>query len=99
MFGVSDRSTKINGEYTTIPTLIDFARTQQKIAFDNKLLYWNLFEAMGGKNSMIELVNKKLANKDYTHLTHGGGTVVSTYFLKSFLYEMDKYKKRKKSSV
>ena len=37
----------------------------------------NLYQAMGGAGSMKRLVDKRMANKDYAHLSYGGGAYVA----------------------
>ena len=74
-------------------------QAQERIASENKLLFWNMFEAMGGENSMAAFANAKpaLANKDYTHLNFAGGRKVGLVLAKSFIYEVENFKKRRNS--
>ncbi len=97
LLSVSDRSQRRQGNFVTMPVIPYLIQAQEKIAFDNKLLFWNLFEAMGGENSMAGFANAKpaLANKDYTHLNFAGGRKIGLSFARSFIYEAEKYKKRK----
>ncbi len=99
LLSVSDRSQRRQGEFVTMPVIPLLIQAQEKIAYDNKLLFWNLFEAMGGENSMARFANGKpaLANKDYTHLNFAGGRVIGLSFARSFIYEVDKYQKRRNS--
>jgi lysophospholipase L1-like esterase len=99
LLSVSDRSQRRQGQFVTMPVIPFLIQAQEKIAFDNKLLFWNLFEAMGGENSMAGFANSKpaLANKDYTHLNFAGGRKVGLSFARSFIYEVEKYEKRRKS--
>ncbi|MEI6680057.1 MAG: hypothetical protein WCL21_15695 [Mariniphaga sp.] len=99
LLSVSDRSQRRQGQFVTMPVIPILIQAQEKIAFDNKLLFWNLFEAMGGENSMAGFANSKpaLANKDYTHLNFAGGRKVGLSFARSFIYEVEKYQKRRKS--
>ncbi|MEI8048426.1 MAG: hypothetical protein WCI92_13660, partial [Bacteroidota bacterium] len=101
LLGVSDRSKRSQGQFVTMPVIPLLIQAQEKIAFDNKLLFWNLFEAMGGENSMALFANSKpaLANKDYTHLNFAGGRKVGLSFARSFIYEVEKYQKRRSSLV
>jgi len=101
LLSVSDRSQRRQGEFITMPVIPMLIQAQEKIAYDNKLLFWNLFEAMGGENSMADFANAKpaLANKDYTHLNFAGGRKVGLSFARSFIYEVEKYKKRRNSLV
>jgi hypothetical protein len=99
LLSVSDRSQRRQGQFVTMPVIPYLIQAQEKIAYDNKLLFWNLFEAMGGENSMAGFANSKpaLANKDYTHLNFAGGKKVGLSFARSFIYEVEKYQKRRKS--
>lgn len=99
LLSVSDRSQRRNGQFVTMPVIPLLIEAQEKIAFDNKLLFWNLFEAMGGENSMAAFANSKpaLANKDYTHLNFAGGRKVGLSLARSFIYEVEKYQKRRNS--
>jgi hypothetical protein len=49
---------------------------------------------MGGPGSIIQLAHQKprLANTDYTHLTHEGGKVIGLMFAKLFLEEQAKWR-------
>jgi len=99
LLSVSDRSQRSQGEFVTMPVIPKLIQAQEKIAFDNKLLFWNLFEAMGGENSMAGFVNSSpaLANKDFTHLNFAGGRKVGLLLAHSFINEVENYKKRRNS--
>ena len=99
LLSVSDRSQRRQGNFVTMPVIPVLIQAQEKIAYDNKLLFWNLFEAMGGENSMAAFANAKpaLANKDYTHLNFAGGRVIGLSFARSFIFEVEKYQKRRNS--
>ncbi len=99
LLSVSDRSQRRQGQFITMPVIPLLIQAQEKIAFDNKLLFWNMFEAMGGLNSMALFANSKpaLANKDYTHLNFAGGRKVGLSLARSFIYEVDTYQKRRNS--
>lgn len=99
LLSVSDRSKRSQGQFVTMPVIPFLIQAQEKIAYDNKLMFWNLFEAMGGENSMAGFANSKpaFANKDYTHLNFAGGRVIGLSFARSFIYEVEKYQKRRNS--
>ena len=101
LLSVSDRGSRQAGQFVTMPVIPFLIDAQQKIAADNKLLFWNMFEAMGGENSMVGFVNANppLANKDYTHLNFAGGRKIGLSFARSFTYEVENYKKRRNSIV
>jgi lysophospholipase L1-like esterase len=85
LIGCSDKSTKTNGVYQTdegIPALISL---QQNLAQQNQIAFWNLYENMGGYNSMLQWVNGEttLAYKDYTHITFKGAQKIATMLYNS----------------
>jgi hypothetical protein len=100
LLSVSDRSAREQGSFVTMPVIPYLIRAQQKIASDNNLLFWNLFEAMGGRNSMAKFVDAKppLANKDYTHLNYAGGRKIGISLARSFIHEVNNYQERRKNS-
>ena len=97
LVSVGDRSTKIDGKFVTIPNLPNFVEMQRKLAIQNKIMFWNMFEAMGGEGTMVDWVqNKKpLANKDYTHLTFRGGKQLASLFCRALINEVNKNGKKK----
>ena len=100
VIGCSDRADNIDGELKTMPSVKRLVDVQRQMAADNQVCFWDLFEAMGGDGTMVEWANTpkhSLANKDYTHLTFYGGKKVADTFLKTILYEREKYERRKRS--
>lgn len=90
---VSDRATKKQDRYETMPEIPEFVIVQQDMAKQTNTAFWNLFEAMGADSSMINMVNanQPLANKDYTHFKPLGGSYIASYFYYSLLYAYEKY--------
>lgn len=78
VIGPSDMSTRINGEYASYPNITLIRDAMRNAAFDNGCAFWDLFEAMGGQNSMVSWVNETppLAGKDFTHFTSKGAQYV-----------------------
>ena len=58
---------------------------QQLMASEHRVAFLNLFQAMGGRESMKGLVDRGLANKDYTHLNFGGGKQIAKPIVESLL--------------
>ena len=81
-----DRSIKDGTKYQTSPDIPILVKTQSEFAKETGCAFWNLYEAMGGYNSMLELVNQNppLAGKDYTHFTRRGADYVAELLLKFF---------------
>lgn len=101
MLSVSDRSERKDGNFVTMKAIKGLVTVQEKFAYDNKLLFWNLYEAMGGENSMARFVksNPPLASKDYTHLNFDGGKIIGHSLARSFIHEGEKFTERRKNLV
>jgi lysophospholipase L1-like esterase len=100
LLSVSDRSTNIEGRFRTaksIPTLRD---AQRYIAKSTGVAFWDMYEAMGGENSMIQFVHAKpaLAAKDYTHVNFKGGGKLAGLLARSILYEFEKFEQKNKTN-
>ncbi|MGM5631664.1 hypothetical protein O2K51_12245 [Apibacter raozihei] len=96
LISVGDRSKKINGAYKTLPTIKLMVEAQRAIAAENKIAFWNMYEAMGGESSMVDYVtaNPPKANKDYTHINFLGGKEIGTLLFNSLLFEYEKAKSK-----
>ncbi|MFH0735730.1 MAG: hypothetical protein V1773_14020 [bacterium] len=94
LISVSDKSVKKGGKFVTDPGVISLLKAQQNIAQDNGIAFWNLFEAMGGPNSMPQWVdsNPPKAFKDYTHFNLDGAADIAELLGDALL---DAYKNKK----
>ena len=59
---------------------------------DNGIAFWNMFDAMGGLNSMQHWVDQDLAATDYTHFSPSGTKVISELFFLSFYMDLNDLK-------
>lgn len=93
VIGVSDMSRRMNGNYESYPNIELIRDAQKKAAFRAGCPFWDLYEAMGGKNSMPSWVEAtpKLATSDYTHFTSQGADVVAEMFYRALIYEYDNF--------
>jgi lysophospholipase L1-like esterase len=94
VIGVSDMSRNVGGKYVSYPNIEKIRNAQRNAAFKANCAFWDLYEAMGGKNSMPSWVEAKpepLATKDYTHFTAKGAGVVSEMLYKALMTEYDAY--------
>jgi hypothetical protein len=98
LVSVSDRSSNASGEFKTMKGIPVMRDAQRLVAERTGIAFWDLFEAMGGENSMVKLAEAKppLAAKDYTHLTFKGGKKLASRMVKSLLHEKKKYEEKKK---
>jgi lysophospholipase L1-like esterase len=93
LVSVSDRSTNIDGNYKTDESIPALRNIQREIARRTEITFWDMYSAMGGKDSMVKYVSSRpaLAAKDYTHLTFTGGRRLAGHLVRSLLFEFDKY--------
>ena len=94
IISTSDIAVRQGTEVTTKPSIPLLVEAQYEIARETGAAFWNLYAAMGGKDSMVEWVNaeKPLASKDYTHLNFRGGKKVADMLTRTLLEEYDIYK-------
>ncbi len=84
LIGPSDMSRLHDGIFETYPYLPYTVDRMQKMCAENGVVFWNLFAAMGGKNSMPAWVAQGLAGKDYVHFSPRGASIASQYFFEAF---------------
>jgi lysophospholipase L1-like esterase len=92
--GVSDMSYNTGNGYESYPNIEKIRDAQRNAAFKAGCAFWDLYEAMGGHNSMPSWVfaqPQALANKDFTHFTAKGAGIVSEMLYKAILSEYDDF--------
>lgn len=92
---VPDRDQRTHAGIRTMNGVESLVGYQQLMASDCHVAFFNLFKAMGGRESMKALVDRQLANKDYTHLKHKGGEELSRQFFDSLMAGYENYHRRK----
>lgn len=93
MLSVHDKSMKRGTQFITDPSILKLLKTQIDIAKATDIAFWNLFEAMGGKDSMPNWVNSNppMAFKDYIHFNDQGAKKVADLLSDALLEAYDKY--------
>ncbi|MBR5444463.1 MAG: hypothetical protein IKV22_08785 [Paludibacteraceae bacterium] len=74
--GPSDMSTRIDGEMVTYPLVPYMDKLLKKMAEEEQIAYWSMYDAMGGQNSMVKWVEIGWAGSDYVHFTRAGANKV-----------------------
>ena len=92
LLSVSDRGVNQDGKIVTMEAILKLRDMQRQIAQKSGIAFWDLFEGMGGRNSIASYTEAEppMAAKDYTHLNHLGGIKVGRKFAEALLYEMKK---------
>lgn len=85
-----------NGEMHTNISVIPILEAQKKAAMQTKVSFFNLFEAMGGEDSMVKWVEElEYANKDYMHFNFKGARYASELLFEFLEQEYQTYKNSK----
>lgn len=91
VIGPSDMSRKQKEKFVTYSYLPDLRDMMLRTTHRFGGVYWDMYAAMGGKNSMPKWVKQKLAIEDYTHFTREGAEKVAQMFIQSFLKDYSEY--------
>ena len=93
IIGISDMSSRQNGEWRTRPSVEKVRDAQRAAAFATGCAFWDLYGAMGGENSMPSWVvaRPSLAQPDYTHFSGNGARIVGELLWKALIKEYDRF--------
>lgn len=93
LVSTSDMAHKYGNEYLTEKGVPYMVATQREIARNNKVAFWNLYQSMGGENTMVNWVegDTVLACKDYTHLNTVGSKKVGDLFFNKLMASKNYY--------
>lgn len=78
IMSVGDRATRSNGAFVTMPGIRAMVQTQEQVARDCGVLFWNTYDAMRAAGGMGTFVKNGWAAKDYTHISARGGKKIAT---------------------
>lgn len=89
VIGPSDMSIKEGEDYVTRPFLEDVRDAMKANALAQGAAFWDMYEAMGGRNSMVSWVQAEppLAADDYTHFSPLGARKVGELFYTALINE------------
>jgi hypothetical protein len=93
LIGPADMSEKVKDNYETIKNLPYLIKLMKNEAFKNNCAFWNMYEAMGGQNSMPSWVfhNPPLAEKDFIHFNVNGANIIAQMFYKALIVDYNKF--------
>jgi len=95
VISAGDKSTRIEGEYVTDPSVPIVIEAQRRVAEKTNTSFWNFYQAMGGEGSMVKWVTGDtiFANTDYTHFNSRGARKVGGLLYNYIIGEFKKDKK------
>lgn len=94
LIGPADTSIKDKTEYVTHPFLEPVRDALKQAAQDTGCLFWDMYEVMGGKNTMPVWVasDPPLAAPDYIHFSRKGAQKMAEDFVQKFFKLYEDYK-------
>ncbi|MGQ0829097.1 MAG: hypothetical protein ACT4ON_11970 [Bacteroidota bacterium] len=98
LISVGDKGYHKDNVYQTNPGVPLLVEVQKRLAENNKLAFWNLYDAMGGNGSMVKWVEEDpaYANKDYAHFNFKGAHKVGKLLFDKLMSEYSDYNKKYK---
>lgn len=93
--GPSDMSVKQGTDYVTHPYLELMRNEIRKTVLESGCAFFDLYDCMGGRNSMSSWVDQKLAASDYVHFSPQGARKMATLLYASLIKEYNLYLKKK----
>lgn len=93
VIGVSDMAMKDGDELVSYPNIELIRDAQKAAAFDCGCAFWDLYQAMGGHNSMYSWVNAQppLARRDFTHFNYDGARLVGNMLYRALIADYNNY--------
>ncbi len=96
VIGLADMSLKEKDIYVSYPNVTLIRDALKKASFKADCAFWDMYEAMGGENSMPSWVfaEPPLAEKDFVHFTVRGSRIIAQMFYRALMLEYNGYVKK-----
>lgn len=96
VIGPADMSEKVKGYFQSYPGVEAVRDALKNACMDAGFAFWDLYEAMGGHNSMPSFVKSDppLANTDYIHFSNLGINLVGEMFYNALMQEYEVYQSK-----
>ena len=93
VIGLADMSIKEKDRYVTYPNLENVRDALRNAAFSSGCAFWDMYAAMGGRNSMPSWVYARpsLATSDFVHFNERGARVLAEMFYNAFMHDYRAY--------
>ena len=96
VIGPADMSVKEGADYVTHPQLESLRDAIKKTAFEYDCAFFDMYNCMGGRNSMVSWVEQGIAAKDYVHLSSGGARKIAVLLYASLMNDYNAFGKSSK---
>ena len=93
MVSTADRAFKYDTGYASAKGIDSLVRIQASIAYEIGAEFYNQYQSMGGRNSIVDWANQTpaLANKDYVHPNGKGAAILGKYFFDALMNDYRKF--------
>ncbi len=93
--GPSDMCVKEGTDYVTYPQLQCMRDEIKKAVLASGCAFYDMYDSMGGRNSMVAWVEQKLAASDYIHFSPQGARKISALLYAAIMNEYTNFLKKK----
>ncbi len=93
VIGLGDMSMKEKDTYVSYPNIKLIRDALKNASFKAGCAFWDMYEAMGGENSMPSWVFSEpaLAEKDFVHFTVRGSKIIAKMFYRALMLEYENF--------
>ena len=88
----SDRAERTSDGFRTMKSVLGLIQAQKRVAINSRVAFWNLYDAMGGEGSIVDMVNRHEASSDYTHMSNKGGDHIARLLYNALMLGYDNHK-------
>ena len=98
LIGPADMSIKKKGEFISDPNVEPIRDALRAAATESGFAFWDLYEAMGGRNSMPSFVkaNPPLGRPDYIHFSSLGANLAAEMFYNALMWQYNQFLDQKR---
>jgi lysophospholipase L1-like esterase len=96
VIGPADMSVKEGADYVTHPQLENLRDAIKKTAFEYDCAFFDMYNCMGGHNSMLTWVEQGIGAKDYIHFSSGGARKIAVLLYASLINDYNAFVKSNK---
>jgi lysophospholipase L1-like esterase len=95
VIGPSDMSVKEGEIYVTDPQLEDLRDAIRNAAFTTNCAFFDMYDCMGGKNSMLSWVDQGIAATDYIHFSPAGARKIAVLLYSAIMNDYNNFVQKK----
>ncbi len=93
--GPSDMSVKEGENYVTDPQLEDLRDAIRGAAFQTNSAFFDMYDCMGGRNSMLSWVDQGIAATDYIHFSPAGARKIAVLLYSAIMNDYNNFIQKK----